>query len=644
MSQESSGMIDFFRLLPETYSGGIYLFEIVSGKLLFTNEYFQKTFGVSGAQDLTAKSELLSLIHKEDKPLWQSQTKSLTQSPAGTRVEFDIRFLLEKGEHPRWFHFNEKSVNLSQVSDQILGIGYVNDVTNQKINEDNIREQIQFSVSLFENASLGMALQDWEGGYFRVNARFTEITGYSIEDLTYLNMKRVNKIGLSKEEKDYFSLMGDGMEFGESVLYRKDGRRINIYRRTNIFRNSEGRPNFYYLLLDDLTEKKQIESYNLHSQKMETIGNLAGNLAHDLNNYLQPIHVFSQLGKEILSKQDLATSKDKLSDYLEKIGMAANSARSMIHRIIRFSKKNDEEAISIVEISSILESNIPILLAEIPKNVQLECSFSFEPLFVKIDPVRICKLIGELVIGSVFPWEDKKEGLIHLSTKQIPWSQADSLEDRVLISLEFTGLAVSNLSINDFMQKSIFEEEEIKWKGLHLLNRYVKNWGGEVRLEKNTETGLILSIDLPLEKEISVAPVPLPNMNSGNTGSHWDIVSKKKIWIVEDDEPARESIATVLSLKNIEPILFESSIAALEYSKQELPDFVLSDYRMKDINGLNLIRKLKEKAPNLSAVLYTGNAEGVDLETLEKEGILVRTKPISIDELYESILLSFGLL
>ena len=113
---------------------------------------------------------------------------------------------------------------------------------------------------------------------------------------------------------------------------------------------------------------------------------------------------------------------------------------------------------------------------------------------------------------------------------------------------------------------------------------------------------------------------------------------------MEDDEPARESIATVLSLKNIEPILFESSIAALEYSKQELPDFVLSDYRMKDINGLNLIRKLKEKAPNLSAVLYTGNAEGVDLETLEKEGILVRTKPISIDELYESILLSFGLL
>lgn len=74
--------------------------------------------------------------------------------------------------------------------------------------------------------------------------------------------------------------------------------------------------------------------------------------------------------------------------------------------------------------------------------------------------------------------------MIHLSTKQIPWSQADSLEDRVLISLEFTGLAVSNLSINDFMQKSIFEEEEIKWKGLHLLNRYVKNWGGEVRLEK----------------------------------------------------------------------------------------------------------------------------------------------------------------
>jgi len=65
---------------------------------------------------------------------------------------------------------------------------------------------------------------------------------------------------------------------------------------------------------------------------------------------------------------------------------------------------------------------------------------------------------------------------------------------------------------------------------------------------------------------------------------------------------------------------------------------------MKDINGLTLLRKLKAKNPLLVSVLYTGNADGLDAEALEGERILVRSKPISIDELYESILLSFDFL
>ncbi len=84
----------------------------------------------------------------------------------------------------------------------IAHLVFVRDVTNEKVNEGNITEQIQFFLSLFENASVGMALQDWEGGYFRVNPKFTEITGYSIQNLTELNIKRIKGEKISDEEKE----------------------------------------------------------------------------------------------------------------------------------------------------------------------------------------------------------------------------------------------------------------------------------------------------------------------------------------------------------------------------------------------------------------------------------------------------------
>ncbi|PJZ44866.1 hybrid sensor histidine kinase/response regulator [Leptospira brenneri] len=628
---EASGMIEFFKVLPNLFSGGVYLTDPKTGQILFSNDFFKNNLGCHRAGEDCLESELLLWVAEEDKTNFRDHFLSQNKHSDRDTISGDYRFRMPNEVLVRWFQFEKKKVNIPNM-DPNLQIVFVRDVTNEKTNEVNIVEQIQFFLGLFENASVGMALQDWEGGYFRVNPRFTEITGYSFQNLTDLNIKRIKGESISEEEMEYFSFFKEGVE--ESRLTRKDGRRINVYRRISAFRNSQGKPDFYYVFLDDVTEKKQLESYQLHSQKMETIGSLATNIAHDLNNYLQPIHVFSQLGEEQI--QSGIFDQKKILEYLGKIRMGADNARSMIHRIIKYSKVKDENSATKVEISSVIESTIPLINAGLPKNVEAQFDFHKSALYTKIDAVRFSKILCELTSGGLLVWDDRKRGQVKIQT-----SHED--EFKLLVSMEFTGLSLpslSGLSILDFVN---FGDEEFQWTGMHLINRYVKNWGGEFCIEKPEPMTVLIHIFLPLEEGQVLSGIPKSTSGS-DPKDVWFEISKKEIWIVEDDAAASEAICFVLSQKNIVPKVFRSASTALATLRDEVPDFILSDYRMREMNGLQLIRKIKKVNPDLSAVLYTGNREGLDSEELGQEGILVRSKPISIDELYETILLSFGFL
>ncbi|EMY68235.1 PAS domain S-box protein [Leptospira vanthielii] len=628
---EASGMIEFFKVLPNLFSGGVYLTDPKTGQILFSNDFFKNNLGCHKTNEECFESDLLLWVAEEDKSNFRDQILFPSKHFERDTAQGDYRFRMPNEILVRWFQFEKRKVNIPNMDSQFQ-IVFVRDVTNEKTNEINIVEQIQFFLGLFENASVGMALQDWEGGYFRTNPRFTEITGYSFQNLTDLNIKRIKGEPISEEEMEYFGFFKEGAE--ESRLTRKDGRRINVYRRISAFRNSQGKPDFYYVFLDDVTEKKQIESYQLHSQKMETIGSLATNIAHDLNNYLQPIHVFSQLGEEQIKagKYD----QNKILEYLEKIRMGADNARSMIHRIIKYSKVKDEDSAAKIEISSVVESTIPLVNAGLPKNVEAQFDFHKSPLYTKLDAVRFSKILCELTSGGLLVWDDRKRGLVRVKT-----SPAD--EFKLLVSMEFTGLSLPSLSGLNTLDFVNFGDEEFQWTGMHLINRYVKNWGGEFYIEKPEPMTVLIHIFLPLEEGQVLLGATKSNQEN-KPKDVWSVISDKEIWIVEDDEAASEAISFVLSQKQITPKVFRSASSALENLRIRIPDFILSDYRMREMNGLNLIRKIKKANPNLSAVLYTGNMDGLDSEELDAEGILVRSKPISVDELYETILLSFGFL
>lgn len=628
---EASGMIEFFKVLPNLFSGGVYLTDPKTGQILFSNDFFKNNLGCHKTIGECLESELLQWVAEEDQVNFRDYFLSPNKHFDRDTIQGDYRFRMPNEILVRWFQFEKRKVNIPNMDSQ-LQIVFVRDVTNEKTNEINIVEQIQFFLGLFENASVGMALQDWEGGYFRVNPRFTEITGYSFQNLTDLNIKRIKGEPVSEEEMEYFGFFKEGAE--ESRLTRKDGRRINVYRRISAFRNSQGKPDFYYVFLDDVTEKKQLESYQLHSQKMETIGSLATNIAHDLNNYLQPIHVFSQLGEEQI--QSGTFDQNRILEYLGKIRMGADNARSMIHRIIKYSKVKDENSAAKVEISSVVESTIPLVNAGLPKNVEAQFDFHKSPLYTKLDAVRFSKILCELTSGGLLVWDDRKRGLVQIKTSPVD-------EFKLLVSVEFSGLSLPSLSGLNTLDFVNFGDEEFQWAGMHLINRYVKNWGGEFYIEKPEPMTVLIHIFLPLEEGQIVFGSPKSPQGT-NPKDVWSEIIKKEIWIVEDDEAASEAICFVLSQKQVIPKVFRSASAALDHLKIKVPDFILSDYRMREMNGLGLIRKIKKVNPDLSSVLYTGNMDGLDSEELDNEGILVRSKPISVDELYETILLSFGFL
>lgn len=199
---EASGMIEFFKVLPNLFSGGVYLTDPKTGQILFSNDFFKNNLGCHKENADCMESDLLLWVAEEDKANFRDHFLFPSRHFDRDTIQGDYRFLMPNEVLVRWFQFEKRKVRIPNI-DSLLQIVFVRDVTNEKTNEINIVEQIQFFLGLFENASVGMALQDWEGGYFRINPRFTEITGYSFQNLTDMNIKRIKGEPISEEEMEY---------------------------------------------------------------------------------------------------------------------------------------------------------------------------------------------------------------------------------------------------------------------------------------------------------------------------------------------------------------------------------------------------------------------------------------------------------
>jgi len=198
----------------------------------------------------------------------------------------------------------EVELSLSAVSldGEWHAVGIVQNITERKLAESRMRKLAR----AVEQSPAAIVITDTRGIIQFVNPAFTRASGYTAEEVTGLN-PRMLKSELTPPEtyKNLWSTIATGKTWdGEFANKRKDGSIFYEHATISAIQNDNGVTTHYLAAKLDITEKKNIREQLIHSQKVESIGQLAGGLAHDLNNILTVVNGYATLAQMRMEKDE----------------------------------------------------------------------------------------------------------------------------------------------------------------------------------------------------------------------------------------------------------------------------------------------------------------------------------------------------
>ena len=366
------------RRLVDSHVQGVFFWK-VSGEITDANDAFLKIVGYS-REDLT-----------EGRVSWAEMTPP-------EYAEYDRRALEEIAE--KGFSSPYEKVYLRKDGTRVpVLIGAA-------IFEDNPNEGICFALNLSERKRMearmrrlvdsnmqGVMFWNKDGRVFEANDRFLELVGYSREDL---QEGRINWRDLTPPEyaqadqraMDEVDATGTCTPY-EKEYRRKDGTRIHILIGSASF---EDNPDEGVRFVLDLSERKKLEEQFFRSQRMESIGTLAGGIAHDLNNILAPILMSIHLLKDFA---DDPQSKD----ILETIEVSAKRGADIVRQVLSFARGVEGERIE-VQPRHLLKDLEHIVKDTFPKDIRLKFTVPNNAWTILGDPTQIHQILLNLCVNA----------------------------------------------------------------------------------------------------------------------------------------------------------------------------------------------------------------------------------------------------
>ena len=368
------------------------------------------------------------------------------------------------------------------------------------------------------------------------------------------------------------------------------------------------------------------------AQKMEAIGTLAGGIAHDFNNILGAIVGYGELA------QQQAPEGSSLRRYLDNIMHAAARARSLVDRILGFSRAGLAERVPI-HVQAVVAETLELLQASLPPNVRLERDLVAANCAIIGDETRLHQVTMNLCTNAVQAMPEG--GVLCVTLEEVALSAPRRLRRGQLAAGDYAQLTVSDSGkgippeIVDRIFDPFFTTKPVgegTGLGLSLVHGIVADLGGAIEVSSATGKGTTFRIWLPATRAPARAPAgqsrELPRGNGETI-------------LIVDDEPALMSLVEeMLAELGYEPVGFQSSVAALRAFKAdpERFDVVLTDEVMPELPGTELARELGKARPGVRILLMSGHG-GADLaERAGAAGVSeVLRKPLQKKDLAESL-------
>ncbi len=509
-----------------------------------------------------------------------------------------------------YFHeFNNLAENISKMGKEIL-------------------EREEKLSKLFETSRDAIVISSLEGELLDINPFGLKMFGYKDKS----EIKNVKELYYYPEERSRFieELLKKGyVEIYEIKVKRADGSPFNVLLSSSLIKDEKGNPLFLVSFVKDITEKLRMQEQLFQAQKMESIGRLAGSIAHDLNNMLTVISSNNQL-IQLYTKDN-----ERVKKYIKGIANAVEKMKDFIKKLLAFSKKQVSD-LKIYDINEVIKEEIKLLKPTIREDIKLDVQLSSEPLYVNIDRTHFTQLLLNLVVNAVEAMPGGGNITIGIERKIIETEIANlypkvSEGDFICISFSDTGMGIPKEIIDKIFDPFFTTKEQGTGLGLSTVYSIVEQHKGFINVYSEVDVGTTFKIYLPLaERKIQNIDIKMEGRD----------IELKRIVIIEDNDEVRVATEELLSKYGFEVYSFSSPIEFIEHFDEYKNkfDICLSDIIMPKMNGLELYRKLKQLKPDIKFLFMTGYAENIEqVNELIKQGLKVLSKPFGISEFLEKL-------
>ena len=502
------------------------------------------------------------------------------------------------------------------------------DITNRKRIEEQLRKQAE----LLDQARDAITLRDMQDRIVYWNKGAERIYGWKVDEVTGTDIRQLlyrNRLAEFDNAKRF--LLETGEWVGEVEQVTRNDKPIVTQGRWTLLRKEDGEAEAVLAINTDITEKKKLESQFLRAQRMESIGTLAGGIAHDINNILSPILMAAQLLRLKVKNPDVRGMIDILESNAERGG-------DLVKQLLQFAKGVEGERI-ILQPKHIIKDIVKTLKETFPKSIQIGFSTAEDLYPVIGDATQIHQVLMNLCVNARDAIHGS--GQIRVDAKNI-WiddhyaqmnldSQAGQF---VLITVSDTGSGIA-----DDVKEKIFEpffttKEKGKGTGLGLSTvlTIVKSHGGFVNVYSEEGRGTEFRVYLP------VAAGSDDRENYEET-SNFPLGQGEVILVVDDEAAIRQITKHTLESFGYNVITAADGTEALAVfaQQQEKIEVVITDMSMPYLDGPATIRALRRLSPHIKIIAVSGlteNKKALEADMKVSEFLI---KPFKAEELLESL-------
>lgn len=476
------------------------------------------------------------------------------------------------------------------------------------------------------------------------------------------NHNFANDVGLTPEEvvgKDDYDLYPQALakdfrqkdlqvlESGEALTCEEiglqQGREILVHTIKTPIKDEAGNVTGLLGILWDITqqkkaekERRQLEQQLRQAQKLESIGILAGGIAHDFNNILGTMMGYTELLMTEIPPQK------KEYDYLEQVYQAGERATDLVQRMLTFSRAQEQQHLTPVDLSAIIEETVKMLRAMIPTSIEIQYQLQPECRPVMADSTQMHQVLVNLCINAFHAMRDRGGTLTvmleEINANALPHPMLDTASDT------FVKLSVRDIGrgMTSDVQEHIFdpffttkEPGEGVGLGLSVVHGIISSLDGSIHVVSQPGQGSTFEVYLPGADEavpLSSSPEPSDSQTLER--------GLGRILLVEDEAALGRLYDIGLTRLGYQVTLCSDGQEALDAFRTHPDQFdlVFTDQTMPHVTGVQLSHKLLTIRPDIPIILTTGHSDAISEDAAKALGIRAYLKkPVKVRILLQTI-------